>query len=164
MCSGHTKYTHIPSWENKIHLGTVTTKPINQLEELISCDPAEHQLSLMVVAASWGWKQSQQEVAASPNLPCPALTCADGLEWPCLDIRWVCAGAQERLDVSPKIKIQRGDVHLSFAGITLPCCPFIRRHVRCSHPYPAPPSAVSWQTGCFRCNFPIGSKEICPLR
>lgn len=24
-------------WENEIHLETVTTKPINQLEELISC-------------------------------------------------------------------------------------------------------------------------------
>lgn len=52
VCIGHTKYMHIPSWEKEIPLGIVTTKSINQLEELISCYPAEPQLSPMVVAAS----------------------------------------------------------------------------------------------------------------
>lgn len=47
MCSAHSKYMHVTCWENKIHLGTLTIKPINQLEELISCDSAEHQPSLM---------------------------------------------------------------------------------------------------------------------
>lgn len=164
MCSGHTKYLHISSWENKILLGTVTTKPVNQLEELISCDPTEQQ-SLMVVAASWGWRRRWQEVAASPDLPCPASTCANGLGWPCLGIRWVHARAWERLDVSCKIETQRGDVHLSSAGITLPCRPSVHRlSVHCGHPHPAPPGAASQQTGCFRCSFPIGSEEIRPLR
>lgn len=76
MCSGYTKYTCIPSWENKIHLGTVTTKPINQLEELISCDPVEHQPSRMVVAASWGWRRQLHPTC--PAWPQPALTAWGG--------------------------------------------------------------------------------------
>lgn len=103
MCSAHRKYMHIPCRENKIHLGTLTIKPIKQLEEVISCDSAEHQPSPMVVAACWRWK----EVAASPDLPCLSVTCTDSMGWTCLRIQWVHVRAQERLDISPKIKNQK---------------------------------------------------------
>jgi len=59
----------VPSWESEIHLGTVTTKPINQLEELTSCDPAEDRLSPMVVAASRGWRRRWQLHPTCPARP-----------------------------------------------------------------------------------------------
>lgn len=92
-------------------------------------------------------------MAASPNLPC------DGPGWPCLSIWWAHARAQDRLTVLAKIKTQRGDVQPSSAGITLPCRLSVHRYARCGQPHLAPPGTASWQTGCFRSSFPIGSED-----
>lgn len=92
-------------------------------------------------------------MAASPNLP------SDGLAWPCLGIWWARARVQDTLTVSAKIKTQRGDVHPSSAGITLPCRLSVHRHVRCGLPHPAPPGAASRKTGCLWSSFPIGSED-----
>lgn len=106
----------------------------------------------MVVAVSGaggGGGRRWQEVAASPNLPC------DGPGWPCLGICRVHARAQDRLTVLAKIKTQRGDVHPSSTGVTLPCRLSVHRYV----PLWPPTPGSSRQTGCFRSSFPIGSED-----
>lgn len=110
----------MPSRTNKSHAGTLTTKPITELEELISCDPAEHQAS----PPSWGWRWQLHPT-------CPA--------WPGVALphtQWVHVGALQMLGVSPKTETQRGDVFCRNLPSCRPCTP---RHVRCSHPHPAPP-------------------------